>query len=218
MPKNSKTDPEIVDLLAAEPSAVDNPTAEDSADESPVVEVPVFEPPTFELSPSRPVPESVLTPDQRRIRDLENQIALERGRKDPVVEFEPPAAQDDTNIIIHILEDGFTVLGQVWCRGQELEFTPGSHAWRDTHDRFGWSWLSLRNDEVEQDKRYGTVMFRNGPWPGKSYEDAAKQPFESLQPVRRDGPPVRPPTEEELHAATIAEQKRRRAAPRLPIR
>lgn len=163
----------------------------------------------------RPVPESELTRDERRIRELENQLALERGKKDPEMELEPPSALDDTgNILIHFLEDGLTVLGHVWFRGQEIEFQPGGRAFRDTCDRHGRSWLELVDNEFGQVDRWGKVMFRRGPWPGKSWVDAAKVPFESLKP--HNGVPVRPPTEAELERVASAEARRKRAAPVLP--
>lgn len=163
----------------------------------------------------RPVPESELTPEQQRIRDLENQLAQERGRKDPEVEFDPPAKPGAAdNILIHFLEDGITALGHIWRRGQELEFEPGSAAYRDTCDRFGRTWLELVDDEFGQIDRWGRVMFRRGLWPGKSWVDGAKVPFESLKPL--NGVPVRPPTEAELERAALAEARRKRAAPVLP--
>lgn len=167
---------------------------------------------------ARPVPESQLSPEQRRIRELEDRLAQEMGRKDPDPELEVAPA-DGSNILIHFLEDGFTALGTVWYRGQELEVAPGSPAYRDTCDRRGRSWLELRNDEFGQVEKYGKVMFRSGPWPGKSLLDAATVPYQSLKPLKTDGgAPVRPPTEAELAVAQKAEVRRRRAAPRLPTR
>lgn len=193
--------PQVVDPLA-EPA--EQPTPVEPVDEAPA-------------EPVRPAPESQLTPEQRRIRELENQLALERGAKDPEVEFDELASPGDGgNIVIHFLEDGFTALGQIWMRGQELEFEPGSQAYRDTCDRHGRSWLELRGDEFGQVERWGAVMFRNGPWPGKPLTAVAGETFE---PVRApDGSVVRGPSAQELEAAAVAEAKRRRAAPRLPVR
>lgn len=159
-----------------------------------------------------------LTEDQQRIRILEDQLARERGGKDPELELvvpTQPGAVD--NIVIHILEDGLTALGQVWYRGQELEFEPGSPAFEDTRDRNGRSWLDLRGDDFGQVERWGKVMFRPGPWPGKSLTAAAAQPYTTLKSL--DGAtPVPGPSEEELATAAATEARRGRAAPRLPAR
>jgi len=166
---------------------------------------PVAEP----VVPSRPVPESQLSPEQRRIRELEDQLAQERGRKDPEPELvvpEHPGAAG--NILIHFLEDGFTALGKVWYRGQELEFEPDSQAYRDTCDRTGRSWLELRGNDFAQVKRWGKVMFRPGPWPGEPLTAAAREAFDQ---------PANKPTEDELAAAANIEAGRRRAAPALPV-
>lgn len=167
---------------------------------------------TPETVPSPPA-ERELTPQERRIQELETQLAQMAGKKDVEPELELVAVPgDEGNIVIHFLEDGFTALGKVWYRGQELEFEPGSQAYKDTFDRRGRSWLDLRGDEFAQVERWGRIIFRNGPWPGKGYADAKE--FESV--LNADGKSkVAPPTEEELLAAQKAELKRRRAAPRL---
>lgn len=158
--------------------------------------------------------ERELTPEEQRIKELEYQLSLLAGKKDvepEVEEISLPGAEG--NIVIHFLEDGFTALGNVWYRGQELEFEPGSQAYKDTFNRRGQSWLDLRNDEFAQVERWGRIVFRNGPWPGKRYVDAASVSFEKV--LSTDGSSVKPPTEEELAAAEKAEARRRRAAPRL---
>lgn len=161
---------------------------------------------------TRPTPEAELSPDQKRIRELEDRLAKSEGKKDPEQEWVEPAEGEDGNILIHFLEDGFTALGQVFVRGQELEFTPGSPAYEDTKDRYGNSWLALRNDEFKQVDRWGKIMFRTGPWPGKTYADGQ---FQSLKAVSGDGQ-VEGPSKEELQRAWDTEQKRKRAAPSLP--
>jgi hypothetical protein len=167
----------------------------------------------------RPVPEAQLSPEQRRIRDLEHQLALERGRKDTEPELAALARPGDAgNILIHFVDDGFTALGHVWRRGQELEFEVGSRAYQDTFDRTGWSWLALRDDENAQISRYGRPMFRSGPWQGQSYLDVANMAFDPLKPLSKDGLPPQPPSVAELEKAADAESRRRRAAPVLPMR
>ncbi len=199
MPRRALLRPnvEVVDVLTPAPAPAVTP-----ADPPPAA------------TPARPVPEQQLTPEQRRIRDLENQLALERGRKDPEPEFDPVPADAQETIRIHFVAEGLTALGQVWHRGQELEFVPGSAAYRDTCDRFGRSWLDLRDDPAAQEARWNEVKFRSGPWPGKSYADAAGARFESLAPLK-EGQRLTP-TEDELAKADKAEALRRRAAPRLP--
>lgn len=199
----------VLDNTVLDPGEPDT-TLDPQPDEPPVIPAPT------DPTPTRPAPEHVLSPEQRRIRDLENQLALERGKKDPEPELEPPA-EDGENVVIHFVADGITALGHNWYRGQELEFTVGSPAYRDTCDRHGWSWLSLRDDEAAQVAKYGEVKFRPGPWPGQDYLDASTAAYEPLRPLRGDGK-VERPSEDDLRRAALAEAKRRRAAPRLPIR
>lgn len=118
-------------------------------------------------------------------------------------------------IVIHFLEDGFTALGNVWYRGQELEFAPGCQAYRDTLDRNGRTWLDLRGDEMAQIDRWGKVMFRVGPWPGKPLTAVAEANFEPLKPLK-EGQSLAPSIDELSRAQAAA--TRNRAAPRLPVR
>lgn len=192
-----------------DPLADDEPVAATTAEPTTAPPEPDLSGPVDERG--RPLPEDQLTEDQRKIRYLQDQLARERGAKDPELELEPPAQPGaEHNVLIHFLEDGFTALGSVWYRGQELEFEPGSGAYRDTVDRNGWSWLSLAGDDFAQVERYGKVYFRPGPWPGKALTAAATQPY--------DTPGAPKPSEEELERAEKSEAKRRRAAPRLPVR
>jgi hypothetical protein len=152
-----------------------------------------------------------LTPEQQEIKRLRDLLAQEKGKKDTELEYEPEAPADGETVRIHFLEDGMTAQGRIWYRGEELEFVVGSPAYQQTFDRFGWSWLSLRDNDFGQVDRWGSVKFRSGPWPGKTYADGK---FESLKNLSGDTS-VLPPTEEELAAAEKARQ--RRAAPRLPV-
>ncbi len=158
-------------------------------------------------------PDNELTPEQREIKALRDRLARETGKKDvePEIDETPASANGDT-IVIHFLEDGATALGKLFYRGDELEFVVGSQAHRDTFDRNGKSWLDLRFDEFAQAERFGgRIMFRNGPWPGKTYADGR---YENLRSATDPNSVVRPPTPEELDAAERA--RKRRAAPRLP--
>jgi hypothetical protein len=197
---------ELVDDAQPEPDTIDS---------EPEVNIDPIE--AVVLPPAPPKPERELTAEQRRIRELEDQLAKVLGSKEPDIELEAPKQPGNReNILIHILEDGFTALGHVWFRGQEIEFEPGSPAYNDTVDRTGWSWLALRDDEFGQVERWGKIMFRSGPWPGKSYTDAAGVPYDQVRD--KNGNLLPPPGEDELAAAAAAERKRNRAAPRLPLR
>jgi hypothetical protein len=157
------------------------------------------------------VPDVQLSPEQMEIKRLRDQLAREKGRKDeePVVDVIAKPG-DEGNILIHFLEDGLTVLGRVMYRGEELEFDTASQAYRDTFNRFGETWLELRNNEFGQVDRWGRIMFRNGPWPGKTYADGT---FENLR-GEKDGTSIKPPTADEIAAAE--KMRAKRAAPRLP--
>lgn len=143
---------------------------------------------TTTVKSTPPTPEAQLTPEQRQIRELQNQLAVANSRNLDAAEPEMVVATSDNRVLIHFLEDGLTALGQVWHKGQELEFDLGGQAFEDTKDRYGYSWLSM--DESDQLNRYGKIYFRRGPWPGKAYQDPQ---------------------------AAEAEAKRRRAAPRMPV-
>lgn len=124
----------------------------------------------------RPLPEHQLTPEQLRIRQLENQLAITeaaRFEKQPELFEENTAPAADANtLLIHVVKDGFTALDRVWYRGQEIEFTLPSQAYEDTKDRYGNTWLDF--SASDQMNRWGDVHFAVGPWPGRGYdEDAA---------------------------------------------
>lgn len=214
----SQYGPKIVDPLAAldalETAAPDRAVA--AADAAPALDTaPVADPPVVEQAVnSRPKPERELTPEQRRIRELEDLLARERGRKEPDEELERPG--DGETIVIHFLEDGATAAGRVWVRGQELEFDPNGQAYADTVDRTGRSWLDLRFDEGAQMERWGKVMFRNGPWPGKPWTAVTGEKWEPL--ANGTGGRVSSPSAEELERAAREEARRARAVPRLPVR
>lgn len=160
---------------------------------------------------SSSVPDAQLTAEQREIKALRDQLARERGKKDAEPQVDELARPgDEGNILIHFLEDGLTVLGKVMYRGDELEFDTTGQAYKDTFNRLGQTWLDLRHDEFGQVDRWGKIMFRKGPWPGKTYKDGT---FEALR-GEKEGSSVRPPTAEELEAAE--KLRKRRAAPRLP--
>src|SRR5436190_22180631 len=114
MPRRPRTpqdgDPQVVDVLADNSADRAGPVDPEVPDYLPAAQVPA---PVEPQQPAdhRPVPEAELTPDQRRIRDLEDRLAKELGRKDPDLQLAAPAEPGAAgNIIIHFLEDGFTAL------------------------------------------------------------------------------------------------------------
>lgn len=114
----------------------------------------------------RPLPDSALTPEQKEIRDLKDRLA-----KTKAANFTKSAdAFDDIKNavkVIHFVADGLTAQGRTWLTGQTLAF--GEASYQQTLDRHGNSWTDL--DEEGQWRRYGKVMFREGPWRGATYDD-----------------------------------------------
>lgn len=170
-----------------------------------------------------PAPEPVtveqeLTPEQLQIELLKEQLAEQQallakltGHIEPQQAAAPVRADDEDGVIrIHFLEDGFTALNRVFYRGDELEFEYDSQAYKDTLNKHGKSWLDYRFDEFGQVDRWGRIMFRNGPWPGKTY---AAGTWENLRNEKGEGI-IPPPTEEMLARAERLRQ--RRSAPTLP--
>ncbi len=164
---------------------------------------------------ARPRPESELSPDERRIRELEHQLALERGGKVPEQVFEPDQGAGE-EIVIHFVNDGLSVLGKIWCRGEEIRIVKGSTTYQETVDRLGNSWLDLRDNPQGQETRWGQEKFRAGPWPGLSLEEAAKvAKFEALSPLHEGGPKVGGPSEEALRRAAAQARARGSNPPRV---
>jgi hypothetical protein len=156
------------------------------------------------------VPETELTPEQQEIKMLRDLLAKKQGREDPEPEVDENIVEgDESNILVHFLEDGLTVNGRVMYRGDELEFAVGGQAYKDTFNRFGVTWLDLRDSDFAQVERFGKVMFRSGAWPGKTYADGT---WEAMKAERGDGR-LRPPPEEEI--ARAEKLRLKRAAPKL---
>jgi len=113
-------------------------------------------------SPEEPVNHAELR-EQLRAEILAEQAAIAEAAE---------AAKNDPNRsrTIHFLEDGFTALGRVYYRGEELTVEPGTEEWQKTLDGRGLSWLDM--SDVDQKIRYKRVMFARGPWPGETYDEA----------------------------------------------
>lgn len=138
---------------------------------------------------------------EERIKRLRHELALEEGKVSGESTLDTTrAAPEDEKILIHFLEDGFTALGQMWHRGQELEFVvqrnadgqvTGSPAYLATFGQDGKTWVTMAepHNEFEQSRRYGKLLFRRGAWPGEPWpsDDAAQ-----LERTRNRVPPVPP--------------------------
>lgn len=160
-------------------------------------------------APGPPTPYEELSQEQRRIRDLEDQLAKVLGNKDPQIEYEHAKAGD--RILIHFLQDGFTAFGTVWFRGQEVELAVGGDAYKQTLNRAGRSWLELRDDTGAQMRMYGREMFRTGPWPGEQSYTASEGMWD--QRLNDDGYPMPGPSRADLEAADQRERARGRGVP-----
>lgn len=118
--------------------------------------LPSFEETTVEAEP---------TPEQLRIKELEDKLARRNAmvaEQSPSV-YSQPAGEGD-HIVLHVLEDGFMALGEVWYRGQEMEFVVGSPAYEQTKDRNGNTWIDLALDPAEQMRVWGRLRIGQGPF------------------------------------------------------
>lgn len=131
---------------------------------------------------ARPVPEAQLSPEQKRIRVLEDQLARAQARKldsDTATEYEPRGAGE--LVEFYVQQDGWTAWGNVWYRGQEFAIEVDSQAWIDTLDRNGDSFLRYLDDESAQMAAYGDIMIRLGRWPGKAWPDPRAAAIETAR-------------------------------------
>lgn len=149
--------------------------------------------------PEEFVPASKLSPEERQVRDLEDRLTAKRLKEAEAAPTQYDNSQGEDTILIHFLADGFTAMGQIWYRGQEVEFVVGSQAHTDQIGRDGKSWLDLASDPAAQYARWGEQKFALGPWPGAKWGDVS---------VLTD-----PEDIENARKAAAAEQKRSRRAP-----
>lgn len=156
----------------------------------------------------RPLPEDQLTPAQREIRHLEDELAkrLAKEAEEAETEYVSPAEGKET-LLIHIVNDGLTINGQMTYRGQEFEFEVGGMAWNQTVDRTGFSYLSLVDDIDAQYERWGEQKFARGPWRGR------RGVTEKDIPRSLNTEQERQQWLEDARAAQDAERRRGRAAP-----
>lgn len=116
-----------------------------------------------------------LTADQLRIQELEDQLAKRNAlvAENSPTQYAQPVG-DGEHILIHVLIDGFVAKGEVWYRGQELEFVVGSRAYEETKDRNGNTWVSLASDPGGQIRRWGVQYLGTGPFVprrGETFDD-----------------------------------------------
>lgn len=161
-----------------------------------------------------PVTES-LTANLRNERQMETvppsayaERIPQSSNQTPSTEFATPDLASMSRVgntagvrVVHVVEDGFTALGKVWYRGEEIRLAPGSGLYEETVDRQGNSFLDLTEDE--QLDRWDKVCFREGPWRGKGYDAATfTDATGELSPdelkrlekrrQREQGPPLKP--------------------------
>lgn len=125
------------------------------------------------------VPTTGLTPKQREIQELEDQLAKRNATIAEMapVQYATPTGSGET-ILVHVVQDGFIALGEVWFRGQEMEFEVGSQAYLQTFDLTGKSWLDLAGDLQAQYKRWGKQYLGVGPFigrPDEKFDDEVAQ-------------------------------------------
>jgi hypothetical protein len=162
--------------------------------------------PAVELE--RPRPEGELTDQERAERMRAHAAAVRFGQESPPVAYAGGSSQPGA-VVIHFLIDGFTALGNVWMRGQEIELWPGHPRWEEAQP-----WLTL--DVAGQYERFNRQVFGMGPWPGAKTYVAGVGQFQPLKQIDGEGA-VAQPTEEELAKADAAERRRGRRVP-APLR
>lgn len=126
-----------------------------------------------EVLPDEPSMEK--TAKQLRIEELEDQLARRNAAKidSASVTYSRPTGKG-AKVLIHIVEDGFTALGSVWYRGQEIEFEIPGIDYDRTKDINGNSWVDIAGDLSAQYARWGKQYLALGPFvarPGEKFED-----------------------------------------------
>ena len=163
------------------------PTQDTAAATAPAV--PAADPATAD-----PAPQQTLEEIRAELRaSLEEEIRAEIAAELKVsdeqtvpVTADPPAPADTDSLVVSFVEDGFTLLGQVWYTGQELEVALGSADWQASllngSDPSSRSVLEL--SEQEQIQRWGRRMFRPGRWAGSAYEIPTEASAEEVVRLR----------------------------------
>lgn len=123
-------------------------------------------------------PMPVKTPEEKEQEHRAALAAAAEVEKEARIPIPPIAGgpgkrggDSDGELVFHVLADGFTVLGAVWYRGQEIGIRSGSTYDDLSTDKTGHRWYEM-SDEAQMD-RFGQKMFGKGPWPYSSPTDAA---------------------------------------------
>lgn len=130
---------------------------------------------TAALEPPKPAGE--LTPEEKAQRDLEHQQALAANAafdREAAPDFEPSRGE---RLVIHFVDDGFTALGHVWMRGQQISIGPDHPRWPDVI-----RWISLTPEQ--QMNVYGKQFFAAGPLPR---EETAMEQYRQVEMRRAYG-------------------------------
>lgn len=122
------------------------------------------------VSSNKITPDAELTEKQLAIREAKDALAKKRALENEQAAQTYETASSANVVIIHILEDGFTVNGEICYRGRELHFDRDGMAYKQTLDRNGVSWLDLADDTDAQFERWGSMKFASGPWRGRRFD------------------------------------------------
>ena len=99
------------------------------------------------------------------------QMGPEGGEGQAPPQSPPVAAQEPETpveeFLVHFLDDGLTLAGKVWYRGQTL--LVDSKVRSRTTDRLGRCVLDLTAEQ--QTAKWGRPKFGRGPWPGEQWTD-----------------------------------------------
>jgi hypothetical protein len=103
--------------------------------------------------------------------EAEHASALEAARKAseeaqvaiPTIGVAPT---EEADILLHVLVDGFTVLGKVWYKGEEIRLKRGTREFELTVDSTGRSWTDMSPEE-QIDRYNGVQQFGVGLFPGR---------------------------------------------------
>jgi hypothetical protein len=118
------------------------------------------------------------TPEEKARKDREHAIAMEEAHKadsEANVQFPIIARDPDAEIVLHVVNDGFTALGKVWYYGEEIRLRVGTDAYKLACDRNGRPFFDM--DEAEQIKRYGKVQFKTGAWEGRGASEMSEDAY-----------------------------------------
>lgn len=154
----------------------------------------------------RPKAEKDLTPEERNERQRAHAEAVRLGQREaPPGPPERPQPGQETQVI-HMMEDGMSFAGVVWMRGQEIVLPVGSPRWQQAQD-----WINMT--DFQQMDRWGKVMFRPGPWPGRSVAEALAAGPEQPMLAPDGKTPLPPPDPAAFQRAAQLEAQRAGAVP-----